>query len=412
MRILLVLWICLPYLLNAQGSLEQQIQLAEQKLEVLKAEEEKLNAELESLKLLKIHEDMQNLGLPKCSMPGELIRHAAITLRYSEDHEQAIWVAHMILPDVKTGNISRSNDFRPDPLVKSGSAVEADYFLRTLQKDSSYLYDGFGYDRGHLAPSADFRWSQKALSESYYYSNMSPQVPELNRGRWSELEDALREYAIRKNQAVFVVTGGILEENLPRISRSVNQVSIPKLFYKVVLDPANRRAIGFVMPNQNCTYPLTSYACSVDSIEQLTGIDFFGNYPEQVEASFQVYEWLGPREQQDVDPLPVAGLPRNHFNTVQAKIYADSGEVIKVCGKVVSTKLSGKGNIFLNLDKSFPNQIFTVSIFKDKTANFSYAPEEYLKGKTICIKGKVSDYNGVPSMIIENEKDIEIWESE
>src|SRR5690606_2430798 len=101
---------------------------------------------------------------------------------------QARWVAHIILPDIIDGQVTRSNDFRVDPMVRSGTAVEADYFLQSQKPDGTIEYDGFGYDRGHLAPSADFRWSESALSESYYYSNMSPQLAEFNRNGWAELE--------------------------------------------------------------------------------------------------------------------------------------------------------------------------------------------------------------------------------
>jgi endonuclease G len=83
-------------------------------------------------------------------------------------------------------------------------------------------------------------------------------------------------------------------------------------------------------------------------------------------------------------------------------------ERISVCGKVVSTKLSAKGNVFLNLDKAFPNQILTVTIFKDRMGNFTYRPEEVLMGKTICVEGKVTDFNGTPSMVLENEKAVRV----
>ena len=85
-----------------------------------------------------------------------------------------------------------------------------------------------------------------------------------------------------------------------------------------------------------------------------------------------------------------------------------NGRTIRVMGKVVSTKLSAKGNVFLNLDKQFPNQIFTVTIFKDQMINFSYPPDKVLEGKKIIVTGKVTNFNGVPSMAIENEDDIEI----
>ncbi|MFM7233340.1 MAG: hypothetical protein ACKOZM_02040, partial [Flavobacteriales bacterium] len=82
-----------------------------------------------------------------------------------------------------------------------------------------------------------------------------------------------------------------------------------------------------------------------------------------------------------------------------------------VCGKVVSTKLSSKGNVFINLDKAFPNQIFTITIFNADIPNFSYAPHEWLKDKTICVKGAFTkDSNGIPGIIIKNESAITLME--
>jgi endonuclease G len=113
-----------------------------------------------------------------------------------------------------------------------------------------------------------------------------------------------------------------------------------------------------------------------------------------------------------VTPLKANELPKNHFNTVQAKLYSGKNERVTVCGTVVSTKLSSKGNVFLNLDKGFPNQIFTVTIFKDQMVNFSYAPHEFLDRKTICVSGKISDFNGTPSMQIENEEAIRFFDAD
>ena len=114
-----------------------------------------------------------------------MIRHKAFSLAYGEEVEQAIWVMHIISSEIKDGTVGRTNDFRIDTLIQSGSAEEEDYFIKTRNSDGDVEYDGFGYDRGHLAPSADFRWSRSALSESYYYSNMSPQLPGFNREKWA-----------------------------------------------------------------------------------------------------------------------------------------------------------------------------------------------------------------------------------
>lgn len=390
----------------------QQIKATEDSLIELNKSKDSLYIRMEDLKFKKIHEDLEKVGLPQINAEDEVVYHLAYALLYAEPYEQAKWVAHIILPDVVRGNEGRSNDFRQDDKIKTGSAVEADYFLRVYHTDSTFTYDAFGYDRGHLAPSADFRYSKRALSESFLYSNMSPQVAQLNRGRWAELEDVIRQYAIRNNTQIYVVTGPVLKPGLRKIERGINHVSIPEQYFKVALDLTNQRAIGFIMPNKECEFPLFNYACSIDSVELLTGINFFPLLPDEAENNLErnidVNKWVGERELGDVLPLRADSLPRNTFNTVQAKIYMGKNENIRVCGTVVSTKRSSKGNIFINLDKKFPNQIFSISIFKDYTSNFSYQPEKFLEGKTICVTGKVTNYNGVPSVSIIDEKAIEI----
>jgi endonuclease G, mitochondrial len=409
------LFFLLPVFTTAQ-TVSLQISKAETELVQLKKKEESILSRIEDLKFLKIHEDLEKTGLPQLVPGEEVVYHLAYALVYSEQYEQAKWVAHIILPDVVKGNEGRTNDFRPDEKIKTGSAVEADYFLRLYQPDSTFKYDAFGYDRGHLAPSADFRYSKKALSESYLYSNMSPQVAEFNRGRWAELEDVVRQYVIRNNTQVYVVTGGVLKPGLKKIQRGINKVSIPEQYFKVALDITNQRAIAFLMPNAACEYPVMHYACSIDSVEALTGINFFASLPDEeetkLESSFDMNRWVGEQELGDVLPLRADSLPRNTFNTTQAQYYMGKNENIRVCGTVVSTKLSSKGNIFINLDKKFPNQVFSISIFKDNVANFSYQPEKFLMGKTICITGKVTNFNGTASVSITDEKAIEIIDAD
>jgi len=398
--------------LSSQNLLELNTKLQQSELELkqVKSQEAQILSTIEELKLERVRGIILTYGLPELIEGEEVIWHSAMALSYSEEHEQAKWVAHVITPDVAAGNIGRSNDFRIDEKIKTGSAEESDYFLKQQQPDGTFKYDGFGFDRGHLAPSADFRWSAKALSESFYYSNMSPQRPDFNRISWAKLEDLLRAYVERDKSELIVITGPLLRPNLPKVERSVNNVSIPAYYYKAVVDLKNQKAIGFLMPNKLADYPIESYAVTIDSLESLTGINFFpsltDSLEEALESSFDIKKWQSPREQADVKPLDPTQLPKKHFNTVQAKLYQGDNERITVCGTVVSTKLSSKGNVFLNLDKSFPNQIFTVSIFKDRMMNFSYLPHEELMGRTICVEGKVADFNGTPSMVIENEKAI------
>ena len=98
-------------------------------------------------------------------------------------------------------------------LLKQG-LLKKDFFLKQKKENGKYAYEGFGYDRGHLAPSADFRWSKKALSESYFYSNMSPQVASFNRECWADLEGLIRGYVYENKRDLIVYTGPVLHEGL------------------------------------------------------------------------------------------------------------------------------------------------------------------------------------------------------
>jgi len=388
-------------------NLDQQIQSVTTSIEELKRREGVLGEQLEALKLQRIRRDLKAVGLPSAGY----IEHQALFLAYDEAHEQARWVAHIITPDIIEGTVFRSNDFRPDPLVPTGTAVEEDYFLKFLQPDSTYEYDGYGYDRGHLAPSADFRWSQTALSESYFYSNMSPQRPEFNREAWADLESFLRGYVFRFPESqLYVVTGPILTDDLPKVERSPNGVSIPEYYFKVALDLQNRRGIGFVLPHQKVTYPLETFAMPIDEVERRTGLDFFSALPAgqqtALEGSFEAPVWFPELKAGDVEPLYPPDLPPNHFNTIQARRYMGNGEVIEVCGTVVSTRRSRSGNLWMNVDKQFPNQVFSVFIRKKDLVNFSYQPEKELLHQQVCFKGTVQNFNGTPTMNVVQEQEV------
>ncbi|MBL4670242.1 MAG: DNA/RNA non-specific endonuclease [Flavobacteriales bacterium] len=396
-------------------SIDEQIQELKNQTELLDNNLLKLNDQINELKLKKIQEDIQTIGIPKLKEGEVLINHSAMSLIYSEKHEQAKWVSHIITADIINGKAGRSNDFRADPLVKTGSAIEKDYFLKTLKEGSEdkYDYDGFGYDRGHLAPSADFRWSKKALSESYFYSNMSPQLDKFNREKWADLEGLLRGYIYEHPKTqLYVVTGPLLNDSLPIIERSVNKVSIPKYFFKVVLDLVNKKAIAFIMPNKEMKYPVSSYAVTINEVEKVTSINFFhqleDGLEEKLETQKDITIWVPEKQKGDVTPLYQPDLPKGIYNTIQAKRNMGTGKKMTIRGTVVDARRTRNGHLFFNLDKSYPNQIFTIAIWKKNIVNFSYDPLTEWKGKEITLKGKIADFDGIPTMIIEKENIVEI----
>jgi len=212
-----------------------------------------------------------NLEIPSTN-GNQIVKHFAYTLQYNEEHEQADWVAYVLTRDeVLSDSFPRTDDFREDPEIISQTANSADY-------------SGSGYDRGHLAPAGDMKWSETAMSESFYYSNMSPQTPGLNRGKWETLESQVRTWADNYG-TLYIATGGVLKSGLTTIG--ANKVSVPQMYYKVILDYDNQKAIGFIMKNMSLTNSLISYSVSVDSVEAVTGIDFFPNLPDVIETTVE-----------------------------------------------------------------------------------------------------------------------------
>jgi endonuclease G len=215
----------------------------------------------------------QPLYLPQIFSGEEIVHHTGFTLSYNEEHEQANWVAYELTYDKIAGAEKRSNKFLPDPKVSTQTANDKDYYKS-------------GYDRGHLAPAGDMTWSAEAMFCSFYYSNMSPQVPSFNRGIWKKLEEQLRSWALR-DTLLFIATGPVLESGLPYIGD--NKVSIPKYYYKVIIDyhGDEKKGIGFVMANEASNLPIKQFAVSIDSVERLTGINFFYTVPQLLQDSLE-----------------------------------------------------------------------------------------------------------------------------
>ncbi len=206
------------------------------------------------------------------STTNQIIKHNFYRLSYSEKNEQAEWVAYELKGNTFQNNFNRPY-FVADPLVKTGSADWKNY------KNS-------GYDKGHLCPAGDMKFSENAFEDTFYTSNISPQKPDFNAGVWNRLEKKVRYWA-DKYDAIYVVTGGVLEPNLKTIGRE--KVAVPDFFYKVLLDVSkdNPRMIAFLVPHQNSDKPLYEFVIAVDELEKRTGIDFFYNLPDEIENKLE-----------------------------------------------------------------------------------------------------------------------------
>lgn len=222
------------------------------------------------------------LEIPVVNAGDIITKHCAYTLLFDQKHGQARWVAYQLTIEETEKRFERSDKFKADPLI--------------VNTDFEVDYNKSGFDRGHLAPAADMSWCEKALNESFYYSNMSPQVPSFNRGIWKKLETQVREWAI-ENSCIYVVTGPVLKEGLPGI-KGPHHISVPEYYYKVLLDftEPDIKGLGFLMANKGSKQDLSSYAVSIDSVETVTGIDFFPLLPDSIENLIEnnknYYRWF------------------------------------------------------------------------------------------------------------------------
>ena len=214
-----------------------------------------------------------NFDFLPTSSTKQIVKHQYYTLSYNEAHEQAEWVAYELKKDYIKNNNFKRPFFIEDDKVKTGSADWRNY------KNSNY-------DKGHLCPAGDMEFALDAYNETFFTSNISPQVRNFNNGVWNRLEQKVRYWAV-KHDGIYVITGGILESSLSKIGKE--NVSVPKFFYKILLDNSgeNLKMIGFLIPNSESDKPLYTFVVSVDYIEKVTGINFFPKLNDNIENQLE-----------------------------------------------------------------------------------------------------------------------------
>lgn len=206
--------------------------------------------------------------------PEQILKRTGYVASYNKTTLLPNWVAWHLTAERTEGSAKRSGvDFAEDTEVPEPRATDWDYY-------------NSGYDRGHMCPAADNKWSKKAMEESFLFTNMCPQNGNLNRGDWNEMEMACRKWA-KKYGDLYIVCGPILYKGKHK-TIGKNKVVVPEAFFKVVLrtgdDP---QAIGFIYKNTSGNRPKDSYVNTVDEVERITGIDFFPSLPDNVEKNVE-----------------------------------------------------------------------------------------------------------------------------
>ena len=219
-------------------------------------------------------------GAPQIAKEGnnQYICHLGYGINYNFKTK----VAYFVVDHIKASDLEkvakRKDDFRMDPKVDDNKEA-------TLQD-----YAGSGYDRGHIAPAANFSSSEEEMSESFFLTNMMPQVPNNNRGIWKKTEGMARDFATKYGE-VYVISGTIYEGE-PVVMG--NGVLVPSHIYKIIIDPKNKRAMAFLFPNTKLRVrDLPDFIVTIKEIEKRSGVNFSPLIPDasMEEVKANIGEW-------------------------------------------------------------------------------------------------------------------------
>jgi endonuclease G len=218
------------------------------------------------------------------------VKHTFYEIGYNTKYRLPAWTFYSLTKaHLALANLDRKGSFVKDPLLNSAQAKNSDYTAS-------------GFDKGHLVPCEDMSFSETAMYETFYYSNCAPQTTELNRGEWKVLEELSRQWG-KDYDEVIVISGPVFESNMKMMGEDLEKsgagkIPIPNLFYKIIIrhEPQTYKAISFILPNVTTLINgLQNYVCSVDSVEKITGLDFFSELPdnleEQFESNYDLKDW-------------------------------------------------------------------------------------------------------------------------
>ena len=224
-------------------------------------------------------------------------------MEYSKEKMHSRWVAYRYDSKLKAQVTSRSDEWGVEPFYNNNKTYQ--------------IATGFfgGYNRGHLVGSAERLYSHEANVQTFYMSNMSPMNGNFNSIYWGEIETLVRKWGRNcgAGDTLYVVKGGTLDSLLTTTTvrntlGETVQMAVPKYYYIAVLSLSSEgkaKAIGFWIEHKdfkdsslsNLKKIRQAAACTIDELEERTGIDFFCNVPDCieniVEARYTRSSWPG-----------------------------------------------------------------------------------------------------------------------
>ena len=228
-------------------------------------------------------DNLYEVILPE-GIPSQTKMYTGFFVSFNKDNRTPNYVSWELLSSETYGTANRNNyDFWRDTEIEGCPTKD-------------YQFSTYGYQRGHMCPAADQKWSEVAMKDCMVMANMCPQLGDLNEKAWEKLEEKERQWA-KRDGAIWIVAGPIYDESNDNLRIGANDVRVPGAFFKAFLyyNGKDSRAIAFIYPNELAPGNMQDYAMSIDDLEKETGYDFFSYLPDDienaVEAEFSFTEW-------------------------------------------------------------------------------------------------------------------------
>ncbi len=230
-------------------------------------------SQAEKRKSILDYRKFENVVMP-AGISNTDIDYEGFHIAFNPDKHEPNYATWVLSADRIDGPYSRKDaSFAPDNDVE-GSATLGDY-------------RSSGYDRGHMVPAADMKWSQQAMADCHLLTNMCPQDKRLNSGAWATVEKNTRKW-VQKHGTLVIVAGPVLTDKLTRtIGKS--KIPVPERFFKAIIAPDANPPLGiaFIMPNGYIDGGAQSTVASIDQVEAITGFDLFSALPDSIENEIE-----------------------------------------------------------------------------------------------------------------------------
>lgn len=216
------------------------------------------------------------------NIPSQIKDYTGFTVSFNKENKTPNYVVWELLGSEVGGSIARIDNFWQDKEIEGCP--------------TTYDYTRSGYDRGHMCPAADQKWSEEAMNDCFVMANICPQLNDLNAHAWKNLEDRERQWA-QRDSAIWIVCGPIYLQGEEVKTIGTPKIRVPDAFFKVLMAPYLKepRGIAFVFPHMAVSGNMQDYAMSIDDLEKDLNYNFFSTLPddieEKVESSFSFKEW-------------------------------------------------------------------------------------------------------------------------